>query len=117
METREYHHLYPDAYLEQQAGLESSEIYRALNCALITWVTNRRIGAKPPLTYLEERVERSHLGEDEIRRRLESHLIPWDEFANPGDDAAASYRAFLRARVEMIAAYLGDLCEGREPNA
>jgi hypothetical protein len=117
METREYHHLYPDAYLEQQAGLDKSEIYRALNCALITWQTNRRIGAKPPLTYLEERVERSHFGEDEIRRRLESHLMPWDEFANPGDDVAASYRSFLHTRAAMVGTYLSDLCAGREPNS
>lgn len=118
MITREYHHLFPDAYLEQKGGLESGEIFRALNCSLITWTTNRRIGAKPPLTYLKERVELASLGEDEVRRRLESHLIPWDEFANSaGEDVAGSYRAFLEARSILVANYLIELCHGREPNA
>ncbi len=118
MNTREYHHLFPDAYLEQKGDLESGEIDRALNCSLITWTTNRRIGAKPPLTYLKERVELASLGEDEVRRRLESHLIPWDEFvSSSGEDVAESYRSFLEARSELVADYLNDLCHGREPNA
>ena len=117
MTTREYHHLFPDAYLEQKGDLESDEIYRALNCSLITWTTNRRIGAKPPLVYLKERVTRASLGEDEVRRRLESHLIPWDEFANSSEeDVAGSYRRFLEARSTLVAEYLTDLCHGREPN-
>ena len=117
MITREYHHLFPDAYLDQQGGLERDEIFRALNCSLITWTTNRRIGAKPPLTYLKERVELATLGEDEVRRRLESHLIPWDEFNNSsGEDVAGSYERFLEARSILIADYLTDLCRGREPN-
>lgn len=117
MISREYHHLFPDAYLEEKGGLESNEIDRALNCSLITWTTNRRIGAKPPLTYLRERVELASLGEDEVRRRLESHLIPWDEFANStGEDVAGSYRRFLEARSNLVAGYLADLCHGLEPN-
>lgn len=118
MSTREYHHLFPDAYLEQEGELESDEIYRALNCSLISWPTNRRIGAKPPLVYLKERIARASLGEDEVRRRLESHLIPWDEFANSsGEDVAKSYRSFLEARSILVAEYLTDLCHGREPNS
>ena len=117
MIDREYHHLFPDAYLEEKGGLESNEIDRALNSSLISWTTNRRIGAKPPLTYLRERVERASLGEDEVRRRLESHLIPWDEFANSSrEDVAGSYRRFLKARSNLVAGYLTDLCQGREPN-
>ncbi len=117
MITREYHHLFPDAYLEQEDDLKSDEIYRALNCSLVTWTTNRRIGAKPPLTYLKERVALASLGEDEVRRRLESHLIPWDEFANSSEeDVAGSYRSFLEARSILVAEYLTDLCYGREPN-
>jgi len=117
MITREYHHLFPDAYLEQEDDLKSDEIYRALNCSLVTWTINRRIGAKPPLTYLKERVALASLGEDEVRRRLESHLIPWDEFANSSEeDVAGSYRSFLEARSILVAEYLTDLCYGREPN-
>lgn len=117
MVSREYHHLFPDAFLSKLGELDSSRIYRALNCSLITWRTNRTIGAKPPLTYLMERVEQASLGEDEIRRRLESHLIPWDEFAQASEeDVADSYDRFLYARAELVAGYLDELCHGREPN-
>lgn len=46
--------------------LAQKDSYRALNCALVTWNTNRSISAKNPLKYLKERVERSNLGEEEI---------------------------------------------------
>jgi len=44
---REYHHIFPDALL-QEANIES---FLALNCALITGKTNRNIGRKDPLIY------------------------------------------------------------------
>jgi len=58
---REYHHLFPDSLLTGFCGLNSGRSYRALNCALITWNTNRAISAKEPLAYLRERAERATL--------------------------------------------------------
>jgi len=49
---REYHHLFPVSTLED-AGIEDDKIYRSLNCALITWLTNRTISNKDPIIYLE----------------------------------------------------------------
>ena len=113
---RQYHHLFPDAYLKKHLPDEDAErAQRALNCALISPATNRRIGAKPPLAYLRERINNSTLGEQEIRRRLESHLIPWDEFVIEKPEVSASYHQFLLARSELIVKALADLCHGREP--
>lgn len=127
LERREYHHLFPDALLTGPGGLDSSRSYRAVNCALITWKTNRKISAKEPLAYLRERVELSTMGEDEIRRRLRTHLIPFDELAAAGGygeagvDAAerieADYEVFRRARAELVEPYLGALCRGEQPPA
>jgi len=39
---REYHHLFPASTLED-AEIPDSQIFLALNCALITWLTNRTI--------------------------------------------------------------------------
>ena len=66
---REYHHLFPDHLLTGDGQLSSTDSYRALNCALVTWNTNRRIAAKEPLNYLQERTRRAALGEEEVRRR------------------------------------------------
>lgn len=125
LQKREYHHLFPAALLEK-AGAPSWEIYKALNCALITWKTNRTIGAQEPLKYLRERVRRTDLGEAEIKRRLATHYVPFDELAvggyeGVGDDSAvnervlADYNKFLVRRAELLAAPIEALCDGRHP--
>jgi len=42
---REYHHLFPVSLLED-AEIPDEQVFRALNCALVTWRTNRTI-SKP----------------------------------------------------------------------
>lgn len=103
---REYHHIFPDALLAD-AEMES---YRALNCALLTWKTNRLIGRKDPLDYLKERVEWAD--EKTVRRRLDTHLVPYDMLAKgsygnlQGDSLKAKlqpeFEAFLLARAKLI---------------
>jgi len=101
---REYHHLFPVAWLTN-ADVGERKVFRALNCALVTWKTNRNISAKPPSKYLAERMEGSSVGEAEIRRRLESHLIPFDEIASD------SYDDFLAKRAELALSVAKELCE------
>ena len=102
---REYHHLFPRAYLEEQ-GFAAREIDRVLNCALVSWKTNRNISAKTPSTYLMERIDGSNLGEAEVRQRLESHLIPFDEFM------ADDYGSFLTVRAGRAHSLMQRLCNG-----
>lgn len=75
LKAREYHHVFPDALLlEAEIGS-----YLALNCALITWKTNRSIGRKDPLEYLRDRVEWTD--EAEVKQRLETHLLDYPMLA------------------------------------
>ncbi len=101
---REYHHLFPDAYLKRE-GFEDHEIYRSLNCALITWQTNRNISDKEPEKYLAERLDGTDLTEEELHGRLSTHIIPFDEMVS-GD-----YRAFLQKRAEMIWNKMAEICK------
>lgn len=119
---REYHHLFPDSLL-RNAEVAESESYRALNCALITWNTNRHISAKDPLVYLRERAERGVLGEEAVRERLRTHLIPYEPLAHSfgaldteqaKEHVRASYEAFLDARADLMAAKAKVLCSGQE---
>ena len=122
---REYHHLFPAALLRSDGQLDDSDINLALNCALVTWNTNRHISAKEPVAYLRERVERAPLGEDQIRRRLRSHQIPYTEL-NVGGYAdirsqnersarvRSDYRRFVRARAEETYGVVAKLCNGEE---
>ena len=121
--NREYHHLFPDSLVTYDGGLTAVESYRALNCALITWNTNRNISAKGPLQYIQERVLRSQLGEQEIKSRLASHLIPFDQvnvggYAQLAADERKSrintdYAAFLEARANLFIPAIQALCEGQ----
>ncbi len=72
LKKREYHHIFPDALLTE-ANIKS---YKALNCALITGTTNRKIGRKDPYKYLEDRYKWTD--RDSVQNRLETHLIPID---------------------------------------
>jgi len=123
LSQREYHHLFPDHLLTEDGQLSSMRSYRALNCALVTWNTNRNIAAKEPLRYLEERTAGAALGEDEVRRRLRSHLVPYEQLAvggytdiAAGEDRAAAiladYETFLGARAAMMREAIESLCNG-----
>lgn len=97
---REYHHLFPDAWLRKKE-YKSKEIYRALNCALVTWKTNRTMAAKSPSVYMEERM---NVGSDEVKRRLMSHLIDIDKLSS--DD----YEEFLESRAMLMFEAMNEIC-------
>jgi hypothetical protein len=103
---REYHHLFPVSLL---GGDRSDErVNRALNCALVTWRTNRVIAANSPREYLEHRTNAASLGEAEVRHRLASHLVPYDALS------AGNYSAFLLERADLIAERMTRLANGED---
>lgn len=120
IQNREYHHVFPDALLSE-AGIHS---FKALNCALITWKTNRMIGRKDPLDYLEERVQWADVGA--VTARLKSHLIAFDLLSraryNGFNDATlkqtltSDFTEFLRDRAKLVVAALTSLTEGNPPS-
>lgn len=119
IQKREYHHVFPDALLSE-AEIPS---YLALNCALITWKTNRMIGRKDPLEYLQERVQWADA--DVVRDRLKSHLISYDLLSKAHytgvegialkHKLAADFNQFLRDRANLIIAAMTLLAEGNSP--
>jgi hypothetical protein len=116
-QKREYHHIFPDALLAE-AGIAS---YLALNCALITWKTNRIIGRKDPLDYLKDRIEWA--GEESVRERMKSHLVDFDLLAKAkyerlvGEQLAAKlkpeFEVFLRARATLVRNAMIQLTQGK----
>lgn len=105
--SREFHHLYPVGILGGDRADE--RVNRALNCALITWTTNRKVGAQTPSGYVRKRAEAASLGEAVVRQRLESHLIPYDALV------ADDYESFLAARADQLHADMMNLCQGASP--
>jgi hypothetical protein len=102
---REYHHLFPVAYLNDN-GIDERAASVALNCALITWRTNRTISAKPPLEYLADRALGAPLGEGQVRDRLTTHGIDFDDLA------AGNFDLFLDNRAVLVRSVFVRLAEG-----
>jgi hypothetical protein len=104
---RELDHLYSCNFL--QVGRDDALANRALNCALITSATNRNKSGAAPSAFVAKRAEAAHLGPDEVRWRLASHLIPYDQLI------ADQYEDFLEARAKLVEADMKVLCNGGEP--
>lgn len=119
IQNREYHHVFPDALLSE-AEIPS---YLAMNCALITWRTNRMIGRKDPLEYLQERVQWADA--DVVQERLKSHLISFDLLSRAHyvgmegvafkQKLTADFNEFLRDRANLVVAAMTSLTEGNSP--
>jgi len=92
---REYHHVFPHAYLNRKS-ISENKIFCSLNCALVTWHTNRNISDKNPEQYLAERREGTDLSESQLQTRLSSHLIPYEPLQG-GD-----FEKYLYARAQLI---------------
>ena len=120
IQKREYHHIFPDALLSE-VGIDS---YYALNCALITWKTNRIIGRKGPLDYLKERVQWAD--ELAVSNRLKTHLVSFDLLSKAqyqGLDGEvlktkleADFRQFMHDRAQLIHKAVVRLAAGEQPS-
>ena len=101
---REYHHVFPKALISDDYS--DALVNSALNCALVSWKTNRKIGEKTPREYLDERAKDAKATEEDVRRRLDSHLVPFDTLI------AGDYTKFLEARAELIHDRMKQLTNG-----
>ncbi len=101
---REYHHLYPRSLI--QDVFPEKQVNSALNCALISWKTNRKIAAKTPRQYVDERAGDANASEAQVHHRLESHLVPYDSLVE-GD-----FTNFIEARSELVHIAMSKLCAG-----
>lgn len=107
IEKRELDHLFACEYLK--VSRDNPIVNKALNCALITSATNRNKSGKAPSAYINERAEAANLGRDDIRKRLLSHLIPYDDLV------ADNYDKFLDQRGKLIESDMEVLCNGGDP--
>ena len=120
IQSREYHHIFPEALLSE-AEIKGDF---ALNCALITWKTNRVIGRKDPLDYLKERVHWAD--ESTVSDRLKTHLIPYTllekahyeglEDSSLRTKLKADFNEFIQTRAELIYQTITRLVSGEQPS-
>lgn len=87
METPpDIHHIFPRAYCER-TGLERTKWNSIVNKTPLIARTNREIGGVAPSKYLPKIMKDEQIDGDELRRRVESHLIDYDALAADDFDA------------------------------
>lgn len=106
IKSREYHHIFPKALIQDK--FPSEEVNSTLNCAFISWKTNRKISAKSPKEYLKDRTRHLNIDDDIVRSRLKSHMIPYDLLIKN------DFRAFLDGRAQLVLDAITELCNGHD---
>ena len=91
------HHIFPKALLKK---LSNDATTHGLNGVLLSKASNQRLYRSDPTKYLEYLQE--EFGEDEVRRRVTAHLVPYDCMWTPGS-LEDRYERFLAQRAELVA--------------
>lgn len=108
------HHIFPKDFLKADFDpkKEKEIIDHGLNGILLTKEGNLYLSKKDPIEYLEALGEEAGLSQEDVRRRVESHLVPYDELVAKGP-LRQRYFDFIQRRSEMVAAKLLELARPR----
>ena len=106
---RQYHHLFPKALM---LGARLSDcVDHPLNFVLVSGITNRKIAAKVPLNYLSQRIKDGMISPDELKQRVESHMVPFDAL-NVEKVSRPVFNKFIAARAEIVSEGISKLAQG-----
>ena len=95
------HHVFPSKYLKGHVAQE--KINNGLNGVLLSKDGNLSLGSQAPDLYLKKVLKNSPvLKKDEIRDRVNSHLIPYDALMSQGAPKVR-YEYFISQRAKLLA--------------
>lgn len=103
-EKLDRHHVFTRASLVR-GGLERDDtrINHALNIVLIQKLSNTTLGSKEPIEYLKKLKENdSQLTDQELKRRVESHLLSYDSVTRSEEPIKTRYEEYLRSRATSL---------------
>ncbi len=101
------HHIFPKGFLK--GYVSNDEINHALNGVLLRESTNRWFSNKDPVDYLQTIVRnRKDLKEALLRKRVETHMVPYDDLISTGS-VKSRFRRFIVSRAKLIASKLEQL--------
>ena len=97
------HHVFASSYLKDV--IQRKRINHGLNGVVLDKATNLTLAGISPRNYLEKVLGQStSLTETELRKRVESHFVSYDElWGAKGPATAATYEQFLRSRASLVA--------------
>ncbi len=104
------HHVFPQNYLK--FSFEKNQINHGLNGVLLSKEGNIFLGQKAPHLYLKRILDNSgSLKESELRRRVESHLVPYDVLMDSDISGSLRFRKFVKGRAELMARVIVQLVD------
>lgn len=102
------HHIFPVNVLKSH--LDKPHYDHALNGAVLKSSTNLSLDDKEPQDYLREIL---HYGgarsEAELKKRIESHLVPYDLLVSEGN-LKTRYKKFIQGRARLMLQRIEDVC-------
>ena len=104
--SREFRQIFPQEAISK--NLPSQWADSALNCWFVSGKEKRK-NADVPQQLIKNLTDEAGITERELRDRLESHMIPYEELAS-GD-----FEAFLNKRAKRIHAAMAKLTNGERP--
>lgn len=102
---KQYHHIFPYAYLKEQK-VNADKINTISNICMLGASENNYISDKNPNEYIPKLIEK--LG-DQYQMVFESNLMP---ILNIEEYKRISYESFIELRTELISQRIKDLCNG-----
>lgn len=98
------HHIFPEAYCIKQ-GYPKEKWNSIINKTPLLPESNRQIGGDAPSKYSQKIIELAQIGEEQLRMRVESHLVNFDAFINDDFDTYFIDRA--KAIMKVIESAMG----------
>ena len=107
------HHVFPKAALAD-GGVDEDLIDSGLNGVVLDRRTNLRLWKVSPREYVDKMLNDKTLkkigvGEIQLKRRIESHLVPFTELKNKHGDIHRRYKRYLQKRAKLMAEMIEDL--------
>lgn len=78
-ESPDIHHIFPESYCIKQ-GYPKVKWNSIINKTPLLPESNRQIGGEAPSKYSQKIMKAAQIDEDQLRLRVESHLVNYDEF-------------------------------------
>lgn len=105
LQSPDIHHIFPEAYCEK-TGIKRSKYNSVVNKTPMLPETNRSIGGNAPSQYTKAIIKKvSGLTEDELKSRIESHLINYEALISDDFDTYFIDRA--KRMLDLIESAMG----------
>lgn len=107
------HHVFPKAALAD-GNVDEDWIQHGLNGVVLDQRTNLRLWKVPPSEYVDqmlddEMLKKLGVGVKELKDRIESHLVPFEELKSKRGGMRQRYMRYLRKRAELMAERIEEL--------